>query len=131
MLQNINNQYLTIGTPTITDFRTTEQWKQVNNWALKNGYKQGDLDKMNANEIKDLLLKYNPSPKPPVPPTPHNNGLSPWAWFGIILGSGLFLVGVPYCFYAFVIRRRIRKKRWEKFNNIRKDNDKNKESESE
>lgn len=128
LVTNINKQYLTIGTPTITDFRTTEQWKQVNNWALKNGYKQSDLDKMNANEIKDLLFKYNPSPKPPVPPTPHNNGLSSWVWFGIIIASILVFIGIPYCVYKFYIGPKKVAKRWKKF---KQESQENNESESE
>ncbi|WDA54972.1 MAG: hypothetical protein PPFGHCPK_01453 (plasmid) [Spiroplasma endosymbiont of Drosophila atripex] len=108
LIHNTWQQYLTIGIPTITDFRTTEQWKQAENWALKNGYKQSDLDKMNANEIKDLLSKYNPSPTPSPTPNPNNN-IGWYIFLGIFLGLITFGIGGFYI-NKFVIKP-IRNKR--------------------
>ncbi|WP_308150245.1 hypothetical protein [Spiroplasma sp. AdecLV25b] len=108
LVTNINNQYLTIGIPTITDFRTTDQWKQAENWALKNGYRQGDLSKMNANEIKDLLSKYNPSPTPSPTPNPNNN-IGWYIFLGVFLG--LITFGIAGFYINKFVIKPIRNKR--------------------
>lgn len=108
LIHNTWQQYLTIGIPTITDFRTTDQWKQAENWALKNGYKQSDLDKMNANEIKDLLSKYNPSPSPSPTPNPNNN-IGWYIFLGIFLG--LITFGIAGFYINKFVIKPIRNKR--------------------
>lgn len=108
LVNNISNKYLTIGTPTITDFRTTDQWKQAENWALKNGYRQSYLDKMNANEIKDLLSKYNPSPTPSPTPNPNNN-IGWYIFLGVFLG--LITFGIAGFYINKFVIKPIRNKR--------------------
>jgi len=58
----------------------------------------------------------------------NNGGLSLWSLFGIILGSGLFLIGVPYCIYKFYIVPKKVAKRWKKF---KQESQENNESEGE
>lgn len=78
------------------------------NWALKNGYKQSDLDRMNSNEIKDLLSKYNPSPTPSPTPNPNTN-IGWYIFLGIFLGLITFEIAGFYI-NKFVIKP-IRNKR--------------------